>query len=633
MSPAASGPEPSTEPLPARLRRVARTARWIHRLAGGGWGGLREAARWLRHTPGLWRTPPAAEVEDYPRWHRRFDPDPTLAELAPLVPTEGPRICVLTPCFRSDHELVRAAVQSVKDQAYPFWELILIQDGLPDPALTEHLNALARGEPRIRVLTIGASAGIARATQRALDSARGDWITFLDHDDVLRPHTLLALAAGMGEGVQVVYGDEDKLSPTGERIEPHFKTDFDPDLLRAYNYICHPVAVRRERALEAGGLRPGFDGAQDHDFLLRVTAGLGREQVAHVPLVLYHWRQAPTSTAADAGVKPEAVDAGRRAVAEAVAGEGARVEPHPAAPAYHRVRYSLAEPPRASVVIPTRDGLDLLRPCLEGLLHKTDYPAMEIVVVDNGSEDRATLAYLAGHREAGRIRVVVDPSPFHFAALVNQGVAASEGQIVVLLNNDTEVLEPGWLGELVSQAGRAGVGAVGAALSYPDGTLQHGGIVLGAGGGAGHAHLRVPLGAPGYFAQAVVTREVGAVTGACLACPREVWDEVGGFSLDFAVAFNDVDFCLRVRQAGYRVLYAPAASLLHKESVSRGEDLAPEKKARFRAEADLLRERWVSELGSDPFYNPNLDLEFLGPSHRLAWPPRVDALSWLDRSA
>ena len=616
-------PSPAPEPLGARLRRVARTARWIHRLAGGGWGGLRQAARWLRHTPGLWQAPRPELTEDYAAWAARFDPDPDPSKLAPLVPDSGPTISILTPCFRSDPALVRAAVESVRQQAYPFWELYLVQDGLPDPALTALLDELAASDPtRIHVLPLGAQAGIARTTQRGLDSCSGEWVTFLDHDDRLRPHTLLALERAMAPGVELVYGDEDKLSPAGERIEPHFKTDFDPDLLRAYNYICHPVAVRRERALASGGLRAAFDGAQDYDFLLRVTAGLTRGQVTHVPLVLYHWRMAPTSTAADAGVKPEAVDAGRRAVREAVASEGARVEPHPAAPAYHRVRYPLADAPRASLVIPTRDGLELLRPCVEGLLHGTDYPDLEVVVVDNGSEAPETMAYLKEREEAGDLRVVRDPSPFHFSRLVNQGAAASTGEVLVQLNNDTEVLEPGWLRELVSQALRPGVGAVGAALAYPDGTLQHGGIVLGAGGGAGHAHLGLPLGAPGYFAQAVVTREVGA-------CRREVWDEVGGFSEDFAVAFNDVDFCLRVRAAGYRVLYAPGAALTHKESVSRGEDLAPEKKDRFRREANLLRERWTQELAVDPFYNPNLDLEWLERSHRLAWPPRVDALGWL----
>ncbi len=518
-----------------------------------------------------------------------------------------PLISVLMPVHDPDPRVLDAAIRSVRGQLYPHWELCIADDASTDPRIPKLIARHAAAEPRIRTLRRPENGHIARATNDALGLATGPYAAFLDHDDLLSENALFEVARAVraDPGVELIYSDEDKVDSRGRRFEPHFKSGYDRELLWAQNYVNHLCVVRTETLRRLGGLRPGFEGSQDHDLLLRLTEGLPAAQVRHIPKVLYHWRAAAGSGTFSDRALARAEDARLRALAEVAGRRGARAERGPQG--FNRLVRPLPEPPPlVSVIIPTRDRADLLGLVLDGLFAGTDYPALEAIVVDNGSTEPTTRDLFARHSAEPRFRVVPAPGPFNFSDLSNRGAAAARGTILLFLNNDIEVLEPGWLTELAAIASDPEIGAVGAKLLYPDGTIQHGGIVLGIGGIAGHSHLGLPGHEPGYFARMVLAQEVSAVTGACLAVRAEVFSQVGGFdAAGLAVAFNDVDLCLRIRAAGYRIVWTPQSRLVHHESKSRGAEDTPEKRARFEAESRVMRERWEPVLRADPYYNPN----------------------------
>ena len=532
------------------------------------------------------------------------------AEIAAMVApsADPPLISVLMPVHDPAPRVLEAALASLRAQLYPHWELCAADDASTDPAIRRLLARAARADPRVRVLTRPENGHIARATNDALGLARGAFCAFMDHDDALTEDALYEVARAVRDDPDLVliYSDEDKVDARGRRFEPHFKPGFDRELLYGQNYINHLTVVRTEALRAVGGLRPGFEGSQDHDLLLRLTAGLDPLLVRHIPSVLYHWRAAGGSGTFSDRALERAEDARLRALREVVAPWGGRAERGP--DGFNRLIRPLPEPPpRVSAIIPTRDRADLLGVTLDGLLTATDYPDVEAVVVDNGSTEPETAALLSRYASDPRLRVVSAPGPFNFSDLSNRGAQAATGAVLLFLNNDIEVLEPGWLGELVAHAVRSEIGAVGAKLVYPDGTVQHGGVVLGIAGVAGHSHLGVPDDDPGYFCRMRLAHEVSAVTGACLAMRAEVFAEVGGFDArDLAVAFNDVDLCLRLRAAGYRIVWTPHAKLVHHESKSRGVEDTSEKKARFEAEMRVMLERWGPQLRADPYYNVNL---------------------------
>lgn len=548
----------------------------------------------------------------YAAWIARFDsrtPADRARIRAEVAAWEAPPLLsVLMPVFDPDPRVLDAAIRSVRDGLYPAWELCIADDASTNPQIARLIARHARDEPRIRPLRRPENGHIARATNDALAPASGAYCVFLDHDDLLAENALyeVARAVRTDPGLVLVYSDEDKVDPRGRRFEPHFKSGFDRELLYGQNYVNHLCAVRTDRLRALGGLRPGFEGSQDHDLLLRLAEGLDGSEVRHIPKVLYHWRAAAGSGTFSDRALARAEDARLRALAEVAARRGVRAERGPEG--FNRLVRPLPAPaPLVSVVIPTRDRAELLAVALDGLFARTDYPSIEVIVVDNDSRESATWDLFAHYADEPRLRVLPAPGPFNFSALSNRGAAAGRGSVLLFLNNDIEVLEPGWLTELVSIAAERDIGAVGAKLLYPDGTIQHGGIVLGIGGIAGHSHLGLPGDAPGYFARMVLTQEVSAVTGACLAMRRAVFEAVGGFDADgLAVAFNDVDLCLRVRAAGYRIVWTPHARLVHHESKSRGAEDTPEKRARFEAESRIMRERWGPVLRADPYYNPNL---------------------------
>ncbi|HXW31559.1 MAG TPA: glycosyltransferase family 2 protein, partial [Acidimicrobiales bacterium] len=441
--------------------------------------------------------------------------------------------------------------------------------------------------------------GIARATNSALTLAEGDFVGFLDDDDLLEPHTLFLYMAVVqaDPAVDVLYCDEDVLLPSGERAFPFLKPGWSPETLLGMNYITHFVVARRSLVEEVGRLRPERDGAQDHDLLLRLTERT--DQIRHVPEVLYSWRQSPTSTSMTAEAKPWAYEAGAKAVEDALERRGTPgwVEPG-AFPGAFRVRYRITEPrPEVTILIPTRDRADLLGPCLESIKATTGYRSYSIVVLDNDSKEPATEELL---RRAG-VRVVPAPGPFNYAAIVNRGFAATDTELVLTLNNDTRVVDPQWLEALVELMMAPSAGVVGCRLTFADGRLQHEGIALGCGVPAANLSFESP-GLRVIGGTIRTTREVSAVTGACSLIRRAAFEAVGGYDEALAVAYNDVDFCLRARRKGWRVLFTPYVQLVHEESSSRGE-LHPE-----QDDARMLR-RWAAEISAgDPFFSPRLTI-------------------------
>jgi len=523
-----------------------------------------------------------------------------------------PTISVLMPVSTARPVMVEKAIRSMVDQAYTNWELCTVFDASSASRTRTLLERYAAKDARIKVRARDSRENIATTLNTALEMATGEFVALLDHEDVLPSHALYWVAEAINRNplARLIYSDEDKIDGRGKRFDPHFKPDFNYDLFLAQNITCHLGVYRRELICSLGGFRSGFEGAHDYDLALRVVAAIPPSQIVHIPRILYHWRANTRCDTLSRSKKHVCETAGRRAVAEHLQSSGGgTVDVVSEAPAYNRIRHAKpATPPLVSIVICTRDHESLLRTAVESIHTLSTYPHYELVIVDNGSQNPQALAYLASLASQPGIRVIRDDSPFNYSRLNNRAVVHCRGEVLCLLNDDIEVITPDWIEEMVSFAMKPDVGAVGARLWYPNGTLQHGGVIIGIGGVAGHAHLRLPKGQHGYFGRAVVQQELSAVTGACLMVRRAVFDEVGGLDEQIAVAFNDVDLCLRLRAAGYRNIWTPFAELIHHESVSRGREDNPEKIARFQREVRFMHERWGEVLTFDPHYNPNLTM-------------------------
>lgn len=565
----------------------------------------------------------------YADWVAKFD-TLDVAKLSRLAAEAAalkskPLVSIVMPVYNPDPQDVGRAIASVRNQVYPHWEMCICDDASTKAGTRELLEAAAAEDSRIRLVFHAKNQHISAATNTAIGLAKGQYIALLDHDDELTPHALLRAmqAFAQNPGGKVLYSDEDKIDQTGRRFDPYFKPDFNLGLLRSHNYMCHFAVYDADFMRELGGPRIGFEGAQDYDLALRAIDSVEPAAVLHVPQILYHWRTATGSTASGHGNKSYAFEAGRRALQEHLQRRGLRGEvlEAPEASGMYRVCWGIpAQPPLVSIVIPTRNGEKILRQCLDSLV-QTRYPNYEIIVMDNGSDEAASLQLLAERTASGQIRVLRDDGPFNFSAINNRAVhEATHGEFVLLMNNDIEATHPEWLDEMVGPALEPGVGCVGARLWYPDGRLQHAGVVLVC-GVAGHAHKLLARGQHGYMGRAVLAQDFVAVTAACLLLRKSIYEEVNGLDESLAVAFNDVDFCLRVRQAGYRNHWTPYAELIHHESVSRGYEDTPEKQKRFNSEVKILQTRWPALLANDPCYNPNLTMD--AEDFSLAWPPRV----------
>lgn len=566
-------------------------------------------------------------VGDYSEWIRihdtltRDDREKISRQIARFE--RRPLFSVLLPVHNTPPKWLRRAVDSVRNQLYQDWELCIVDDASADPGLWKLIQDYGR-DVRFKVVRRTEHGHICAASNDALAMATGEFIALLDHDDELAPTALYfaALELNARPELQLLYSDEDKLDSHGRRCHPHFKSDWNPDLFTGQNYISHLGIYHTALAREVGGFRVGFEGAQDYDLALRCIEKITSRQIAHLPRVLYHWRMTEQSTAASPVAKQYAVEAATRAVREHLARNrvAAAVEPH--REIYLRVKYQApADAPLVSMVVPTRDRVELLRQLIESIFTKTDYPNYEVIIIDNESCEPATLEFLNELKADSRVSIHRVPGPFNYSKLNNVGVAQARGSVIALMNNDLEVINSDWLTEMLSHAVRPGVGAVGARLWYPDGTLQHGGVIVGFGGVAGHIHGGTREDG-GYFSRQHLTQNFSAVTAACMLVRKEAYLEVNGFDeTNLAVTFNDVDFCLRLGRAGYRTVWTPHAEFVHHESASRGIEDTSTKQRRFLAEEKYIREKWSGSLPSDPFYNPNLSLET--KLFTLAFPPRV----------
>lgn len=526
----------------------------------------------------------------------------------------APLISIVMATYNTPIEFLKAALDSVIQQPYEKWELCIADDKSTQPDTLTCLREYEQLDSRIKVVYREKNSHISEATNSALALVTGDFVAFMDHDDELHLTALLSVAQHIQNNpdVEFIYSDEDKIDESGNRSEPHFKSDFNYELLLSQNYICHLVVIKTTLVKKLGGLDSIYNGAQDHEFILRAIENIEPKQISHIPKVLYHWRIHSASTAASTEAKPYAVEAGRKAVKDHLARIGlpAHVTKHPIIPFWHRVKFDLITTPSVEIIIPTRDRIDLMRMCINSIVKKTTFNNYHITIVDNGSVEKETLEQFSKWEKTNKkISVLRDDSPFNYSRLNNHAARKTKADLVCLLNNDIEIITPDWLEEMAGHAIRNDIGCVGARLWYPNDTLQHGGVILGIGGIAGHSHKYWPKGDVGYMGRAVCTQALSAVTAACLMVKRSIYEEVGGLDESIKVAFNDVDFCLRVRKAGYRNMWTPFAEMYHHESASRGHEDNPEKVARFNAEVDFMNNRWGNQLITDPYYSPNLTLE------------------------
>jgi GT2 family glycosyltransferase len=514
------------------------------------------------------------------------------------VTTASPRFSVLTPTFDSKPQWLAEAALSLLNQSYADWEWCIIDDGSEDRDTRKLLELLTRVSPRVRVKS-SARAGISAATNEAIGLAQGDYVCFLDHDDLLHPLALEAMAEKIGAGYDVVYSDEDKLDDaTGGLVEPFFKPDWSPEYFRGAMYVGHLLCVRRELALKTR-FDSAFDGVQDFEFMLRLSEA--SPAIAHISRVLYHWRKTPGSIAESTEAKPrisilqeEAVNAHLTRLNLPAHANRFSLPHRLKVTPRRRENYS-----RASLIIPSKDAADVLGRCLRSLFENTSYPNLEVIVMDNESSDPAALKLM----QECPVKRIHFPNPFNFSRANNQGAAEATGELLVFLNNDTEVITPDWLDHLAYYAEQPDVGAAGAVLAYPDMTVQHAGVVLGMRGTADHLMRKFPVDADGYAGSLACAREVTAVTGACLMIRKQLFEEIGGFNPHFFTAYQDLDLCLRLRARGLRIICTPQARLYHHEYTSR-------RSYYDMVDRMLLLDQWeeVIEQG-DPYYNRNLDLE------------------------
>ena len=571
----------------------------------------------------------------YASWIRQFDSlsdDDIRAILAGTAQLPyRPLLSVVMPVYNTDERWLRAAIQSVRDQLYDHWELCIADDASPNGRVREVLRELEAQEPRIKVHFRDVNGHISAASNSALALASGEFIVLLDHDDVLPRHALTAVIYELNRhpDADIVYSDEDKIDESGRRFAPYFKSDWNPELFYGQNMISHLGVYRRQMVERVGGFREGFEGSQDYDLALRVVEQTHARKIRHIPHVLYHWRAIRGSVALAVGEKLYAHDAARRAIQDHFNRTGVRAscEPAPGLPSHHRVRYPVPEiRPHVTIIIPTRDRVELLARCIDSITSRSAYSPYDIVIVDNGSTLPESSAYFEQATRDARVSILRVDEPFNFSRLNNLAAHQARGTILCFLNNDMEVISPHWLEEMVSLASRDEVGAVGAMLYHPDDTIQHAGVILGMGGVAAHAHRDMPRGQAGYFGRATLTQALSAVSAACLMVRKAAFEHVGGFDEGLAVAYNDVDFCLRLRQSGLRNVWTPFAELYHFESASRGADTQGTARTRLQSEAELLRRRWKEALAADPYFNPNLSLD--RPDFALAYPPRYVARWW-----
>jgi GT2 family glycosyltransferase len=520
-----------------------------------------------------------------------------------------PTISLAVATFNTPLPFLKDFVDSVFAQTYPNWELCIADGASTRDGVVPALNALARAPPdKIKLVLLPDNRGIAGNQNEALKLCAGDYVGLIDHDDIVLPNALYEMASRINDDrdIDLIYSDEGIADSTGtRRLSAHLKPDYAPDTLRGSNFVCHLTLFRKNLMDAIGGLRLGFDGAQDFDLVLRATERA--KKIAHVPKVLYLWRMHEGSTAMSIDAKPYALDAGRRAIAEHLERLGLPARVEIGIGCTYRVRYVLKAHPKISIIIPSKDQHPLLKNCIDSIIEHSTYPHYEIVIVENNSEQAATFRAYRHLSADPRIRVVRFQGAFNFPDVINFGAENAAGEYLLLLNNDTEVVSPDWIETMLGFGQRDDVGIVGAKLLYPDNLTQHAGVIVGIHGVAGHIHRGEWLHGAGYLGRLCTAQNLSAVTAACMLVRKSLFQKLGGFDSRFAIALNDIDFCLRARQLGQLIVWTPEAVLYHFESASRGYEDTPKKKARFHKEIALFQDRWRDVLKKgDPYYNPNL---------------------------
>ena len=584
-------------------------------------------ARRQRRQAAAMANPAVEPTRDYQAWLREYDTIDDAARSAMRRRIDAmstpPIISVLMPTYNANPVWLSAAIESVRKQIYPHWELCIADDASTSPEARQMLNAYADKDARIKTVFRTRNGHISAASNAALAQATGEWIALMDHDDLLPEHALFWVAHAITQGpdLALIYSDEDKIDEAGVRSSPYFKSDWNQDLFYSQNMFSHLGVYRSDLVRRVGGFREGLEGSQDYDLALRCMEQVSAAQIHHIPKVLYHWRMHPQSTARATSVKPYAETAGERALNEHFVRCGVRATSENVDHGY-RTRYALpVDLPLVSLIIPARNGLALLRQCISKLTERTRYQRYEIIVADNSSGAPQTLAYLEQMKSRGALRVVRGDGGINDSALNNRAVEHANGEIVGLLNDAIEIVSPDWLAEMVSIALQRGVGAVGARLWHPDKTLRHGGIVLGVGGVASPSHKGLRAADPGYFRRAALIQSLSAVSADCLIVRKEHYLAVGGLNeTDLEVAFGDVDFCLRLRELGLRNVWTPYAQAIH-HGAEREVDTTRERRQRHAHAVEYMLRRWKELLRLDPAYNPNLTLD--SEDYGLAWPPRV----------
>lgn len=523
-----------------------------------------------------------------------------------------PKISIVVPMYNTDEIFFKELVESLEKQTYSNWELCLA-DGSEEKK--ENLKKYYEGKENIKYKLLNSNKGISENTNEAIKLATGDFIGFLDHDDLLSQDCLYEVAKTINKikNVDFIYTDEDKIDEQGERFEPYFKPDFSPETLECNNYITHFVVVKKDLLKKVGNLNSKFNGAQDFDFVLRATEKANK--VCHISKVLYHWRVHKSSTANVADAKPYAYEAGIRVIEEHLkrAGKKAKVEYGQDVPGIYKVNFEVKGNPKVSILIPNKDNINLLKSCIESILKLTTYENFEITIIENNSTEPETFEYYKEISQNTKIKILEYNinKEFNYSSLINFGVQNSDGDFILQLNNDTKLLTKDWLELFIGYAQNKEIGAIGARLYYEDKTIQHAGIAIGLSGIAGNLLVNLPYGKHAYFGREAAIRNVSAVTGACLFCRRELYEEVCFMDeIDFKVAFNDVDFCLKLLEKGYRNIYNPYIELIHYESKTRGYEYTKEQEERFNKESNNFKEKWKKFIEKgDPYYNKNFSLD------------------------
>lgn len=521
----------------------------------------------------------------------------------------NPLISIVVPTYNTKKQYLEELLDSLEQQTYKNWELC-IADGNSDNK--KEIEEIICKNSKIKYVMLDENKNISGNTNEALKLCTGEYIGLLDHDDTLAPFCLYEVVKALNEdrSTDVIYSDEDKFTTVnGARFQPHFKPDFSPDYLRSINYITHFFVIKKTLMDKLGGFIDEYNGAQDYDLILRATEIA--EKIVHIPKVLYHWRVHENSTAMDVAAKQYVIDAGKKAVEAHIKrmnmpGEVSSLDNK----SIYRVRFEVDDEEKISIIIPNKDHVDDLKKCINSILTRSTYSNYEIVVIENNSTHTSIFNYYKKLEKHNKIKVIYYEGDFNYSRINNFAIDSCNGKYLLFLNNDTEVITPEWLEEMVMFARRDDVGAVGAKLLYPNNTIQHAGVVVGLGGVAGHVYPGFPRDAAGYFHRLRLVNDYGAVTGACLMMKKEDFINAGGFDEELAVAFNDIDLCVKMLRLGKYNVYTPFCELYHYESKSRGLDLEGEKNIRFQGEVKMAKEKWKDVLSKgDPFYSPNLSLD------------------------